>query len=228
MSFTTTKIHEILLSGFRGVVLTNCFSSISHFGQILKFVKGEIPREKIESKFPVDMHIYTICPEILLSSFRAVALTRKTGLTNWLTDGRVKNIIPSPTRCMGYNEKVVISVYIYMYKRSWLLWDMHKIYHKYTGIWIINSSILVKHSGYMLWGKSWTSKIFIITSIFFYYLKNTSLCNLTKTQISLSFLLSLSLSLSLSRSLISSFLSKQTHTYQYTHIQTFTHKWHLI
>ena len=26
--------HKILLSGFRGVALTNCFSSIFHFGQI--------------------------------------------------------------------------------------------------------------------------------------------------------------------------------------------------
>ena len=82
MSFTTTTFHEILWNGFRGVALTNCFSSISHFGQIFRFVKGEILREKIESKFPVDMHIYTKCPEILLSSFRGVALTRKTGLTD--------------------------------------------------------------------------------------------------------------------------------------------------
>ena len=34
MSFITTKFHEIKLRGFRGVVLTNCFSSIFHFGQI--------------------------------------------------------------------------------------------------------------------------------------------------------------------------------------------------
>ena len=46
MSFITTKFHEILLSGFRGVALTNCFSSIFHFGQISKFKKGVIQREK--------------------------------------------------------------------------------------------------------------------------------------------------------------------------------------
>ena len=48
-------------SGFRGVALANCFSSIFHFGQISKFKKGVTPRKKIESKFPVDMHIYTLC-----------------------------------------------------------------------------------------------------------------------------------------------------------------------
>ena len=40
MSFITTKFHAILLSGFSGVVLTNCFSSIFHFRQISKFKKG--------------------------------------------------------------------------------------------------------------------------------------------------------------------------------------------
>ena len=38
--------------------------------------------------------------KILLRGFRGVALTRKTGLT----DGQVKNIIPSATRCVGYNN----------------------------------------------------------------------------------------------------------------------------
>ena len=61
MSFITTKFQEILLSGFRGVALTNCFSSIFHFGQISKFKKGVILRKKIESKIPVDIHIYILC-----------------------------------------------------------------------------------------------------------------------------------------------------------------------
>ena len=47
--------------------------------------------------------------EILLSGFRGVALTRKTGLMDWLTDGRVKNIIPSPTRCVGYKKNHLTS-----------------------------------------------------------------------------------------------------------------------
>ena len=45
------------------------YSSIFHFGQISKFKKGLTPRKKMESKFPVDMHIYTLCPS-LLQSFR--------------------------------------------------------------------------------------------------------------------------------------------------------------
>ena len=79
----TTKFHKILLSGFRGVALTNCFSSIFHFGQISKFKKINFSQKKIESKFPVDMHIYALSKsyittkfhEILLSGFRGVALT---------------------------------------------------------------------------------------------------------------------------------------------------------
>ena len=44
-------------------------SSIFPFCQISKFKKGVTPRKKLESKFPVDMHIYTLCPS-LLQSFR--------------------------------------------------------------------------------------------------------------------------------------------------------------
>ena len=41
------------------------FSTIFHFGQISKFKKGVTPRKKMESKFPVDMPIYTLCPSYL-------------------------------------------------------------------------------------------------------------------------------------------------------------------
>ena len=52
-SFIITKFHKILLSGFRWVALTNCFtgSSIFHFGQISKFKKGVIPRTKLNKYF---------------------------------------------------------------------------------------------------------------------------------------------------------------------------------
>ena len=46
MSFITIKFNEILLSGFSGVVLTNCFSSIFHFLQISKFKKGHCSQKK--------------------------------------------------------------------------------------------------------------------------------------------------------------------------------------
>ena len=49
MSFITTKFLEILLSSFRGIALTNCFSNIFHFGQISNFKKGVIPRKKMKS-----------------------------------------------------------------------------------------------------------------------------------------------------------------------------------
>ena len=69
MSFISTKFHEIRLSGFSRVVLTNCFSSIYDCRRISKFKNGVFPIIKMESKSPVDMHIYTLCPS-LLQSFR--------------------------------------------------------------------------------------------------------------------------------------------------------------
>ena len=51
MSFITTKFHEILLSSFREVALTNSFSSIFHFGQISKLKKGVTPRKKMNQNF---------------------------------------------------------------------------------------------------------------------------------------------------------------------------------
>ena len=92
-------------------------SSIFHFGQISKFKKGVTPRKKNGIKIScgyAHLHIMSFIStkfhEILLSGFRGVALTRKTGLTDWLTDwlidGRVKNIIPSATRCVGYKYNI--------------------------------------------------------------------------------------------------------------------------
>ena len=48
MSFTTTKLQEILLSGFRGFALTNCIFS---FGQISKLKKGVTQRKKLNKNF---------------------------------------------------------------------------------------------------------------------------------------------------------------------------------
>ena len=39
--------------------------NIFHFHQITKFKKGHCSQKKIESKCPVDMHIYTLCPSLL-------------------------------------------------------------------------------------------------------------------------------------------------------------------
>ena len=103
MSFITTKFHEILLSGFRGVVLTSCFSSIFHFGQIYKLKKRSNSEKNYWIKISCEYaHLHSMSfittkfYEILLSGFRGVWLTRKTGrtdgrtdgLTDWLTDWR--------------------------------------------------------------------------------------------------------------------------------------------
>ena len=50
--------------------------------------------------------------QILLSGFEGVALTRKTGLTDSLTNGGVKNIIPFATRCVGYNIAHLLLLYV--------------------------------------------------------------------------------------------------------------------
>ena len=84
--------------------------SIFHFGQILSSKRAQLWEKnwiKISCKY-AHLHIMSFITtkfhKILLSSFRGVALTRKTGLMDWLTDGRVKNIISSATRCVGYKN----------------------------------------------------------------------------------------------------------------------------
>ena len=79
------KFLKNLLSGFREFALTNCFSSRFNFGRISKFKSG---RKNIESKFPANIHIYSVSfittkfHEILLSGYRRVVLTKK-NRTDW-------------------------------------------------------------------------------------------------------------------------------------------------
>ena len=80
-------------------------SNIFHIGQISRLKKGVT----LSKKIPVDMHIYTLCPSILKSFMKSVerfqrSCADKKKRTDGLTDGRVKNIIPFVTRCMGYNN----------------------------------------------------------------------------------------------------------------------------
>ena len=49
-------------------------NNIFNFGQIYKIKISITPIKKMESKFPVDMHIYTLCPS-LLQSFRKFCWT---------------------------------------------------------------------------------------------------------------------------------------------------------
>ena len=141
MSFITSEFHAILLICFNGVVLTNCFSSIFHFRQISKLKKSVTPRNKKGIKIScgyVHLHIMSFITtkfhEIRLSSFRGVGLTRKTGLTDWLTDGRVKNIIPSATRCVGYKK---ISSNIWMKVKSPVL---HSAERALANVYLLNNS----------------------------------------------------------------------------------------
>ena len=47
MSFITTNFQEILVTGFSGVALTNCFSSKFNFNQFLRS-EGVTPRKEVE------------------------------------------------------------------------------------------------------------------------------------------------------------------------------------
>ena len=113
-SFITTKFHKILLSGFRGVALTNCFSSIFHFGQISKFKKSVTPRKKTNQNFLwicTSTHYVLQFHEVIRNSVErfqrgcADKKSRTDGLTDWLTDwGTDQKHYTSATRCMGYNK----------------------------------------------------------------------------------------------------------------------------
>ena len=90
MSLSTTKFHGILLSGFRGVGNWETVSVV-YFS---KFKMGGIffTYAHLHIMYFLTRQFY----ELLLGGFRGVALTsKKKGLTNWPTDGRVKYIIPS-------------------------------------------------------------------------------------------------------------------------------------
>ena len=108
------KVSRNSVEWFQRICANKKNSSIFQFGQISKFKKGvTLKKNGIKISYGyAQLHIMSFITtkfhEILLSGFRGVALTRKTGLTdwltNWLTDGQVKNIIPFATRCMGYKK----------------------------------------------------------------------------------------------------------------------------
>ena len=79
ISFINTKFYEILFWGLREVALTNCFSSI-HVFNLVKFLTLKLQEKIIDSKFPANIHLYTVCPlnykvQVLFRGFRGVALT---------------------------------------------------------------------------------------------------------------------------------------------------------
>ena len=75
MFLKTTKFHEILLSGCRGVALTNCFCSISNFVDISKFKRSVPPRNRHESEIPSNMHLHSICMSIMTTTFHEILLS---------------------------------------------------------------------------------------------------------------------------------------------------------
>ena len=75
--------------------------------------RGVTPRKKIESFFPVDMHIYIVCPyyvkrfyEILLCGLRGPA-SCDDKKQDWRTDGQTdgsKTLYPAQLCCVGYKN----------------------------------------------------------------------------------------------------------------------------
>ena len=114
LSTWTIKLHEMLLSSFRGVVLTNFFSCIFYFSQISKFKRGIIPPKKWNENFlwicastQYVLHNYKVSTKLCWAVSEELGWQKTPrGLMDWLTDKQVKNInsIPSTTRCMGYNK----------------------------------------------------------------------------------------------------------------------------
>ena len=97
LSFITTKFHKILLSAFKGIALTNCFSRIFNFGQISTFKRGITPSKKMNQKFLIictSIH-HVLNHNVLWNSFLEELRWHKNQdwLTNWRTDGS-KSLYP--------------------------------------------------------------------------------------------------------------------------------------
>ena len=104
MSFITTNFHEILWSGFRGVALTNWFSSIFQLAKFLSSKMAPLLREKKMNQISCGYaHLHII--SFITTTFHEIlwAVTEKLcwqEKQDWRTD-LVKNIIASATRCLG-------------------------------------------------------------------------------------------------------------------------------
>ena len=93
LQYCGTKFQEILLSGFSGVALKNCFSMF-YFGQISKFKKGVIPIKKLNQNFlwicastHYVLHNYKVSWNSVERFQRSCAdkKNRTDGLTDWRT-----------------------------------------------------------------------------------------------------------------------------------------------
>ena len=107
----TTKFQEILLSDFRGVALTNCFSSIFRFGQFLSSKRVYLWEKNLKQNFlwicastHYVLHNYTVSGNCVERFQRSCAdkKNRTDGLTDWLTD-RSKTLYPPQLVVGGIN-----------------------------------------------------------------------------------------------------------------------------
>ena len=108
----TTMFREMLFSGFSGVMLTNCFSSIFHFGKISQFKWGNNSQEtnliKISCQYahhvPV-LHNFEISRNSVERLQRSWA-DKKTR-TDWLTDDGSKTLYTPQHVAWGYNYSLL-------------------------------------------------------------------------------------------------------------------------
>ena len=105
----TTKFNEILLIGFRGVAVKNCFSSMCNFGQISKFKNGVTPIKKMNKNF------LWICASThyVLYKYKISRKSVERFQRSWMTNGfKSLGLINRKFHAHGKNDGFVLYEYI--------------------------------------------------------------------------------------------------------------------
>ena len=86
------------------------------------------------------MRIYTVVISFLLHSFTKFCWAvfeklrwQQTGLMDWLTDGRVKNSIPSATRCFFYRWMIFWNSKRYIWTAFWNAGSLSRVWRQNSG-----------------------------------------------------------------------------------------------
>ena len=138
MSFITTKFHEILFQRFQRICADKLFRSVVSF-ILAKFLcsKRALLREKklnqnflwICASTRYVLYNYKVSENSVERFQRSCAdkKNRTDGVTDRVTDWRVKNIIPSATRCVGYKNvyylvETVVPGYVSVQHKGQMNW----------------------------------------------------------------------------------------------------------
>ena len=118
MAFITTKFQEILLSGFRGVALTNCVE----FGQISKFKKGRNSENNL-IEFSPNFHLTLRLFLSLVKGFNATPFKTRSG--DLMTCYRLTNQKIS-CKCFSAVAKRVLSTTVRYTHCNWLIYKLKR------------------------------------------------------------------------------------------------------